>query len=228
MNKPTHLVSRAARVAVMCLLAVTAGVAVADGAQARKTAAKTPPAKKTAAKSTKPSSYSASTARARRARLARARAAARARDLAAAMVPRFKLDDHGDLVPDVRAEAAIVYNPATGQILWESGAFSQRSIASITKVMTALCFLDGEPDLAQRNRGGPSRPARRLDDVFAIERTDPSAGRPAPGACRVGQRGRAHPGPIVGRRARGVRGADEREGRGTGFDQHTLCRPVRP
>jgi D-alanyl-D-alanine endopeptidase (penicillin-binding protein 7) len=42
----------------------------------------------------------------------------------------------------VRAEAAIIYNPETQQVLWESNARDQRSIASITKVMTALVFLE--------------------------------------------------------------------------------------
>ena len=56
--------------------------------------------------------------------------------------PRFKIDDLGQEVPDVRAEAAIIYNPETNQVLWESNAQDQRSIASITKVMTALVFLE--------------------------------------------------------------------------------------
>jgi D-alanyl-D-alanine endopeptidase (penicillin-binding protein 7) len=52
-------------------------------------------------------------------------------------------------VPDIRAEAAIIYNPSTGQVLWEEKAFDKRSIASITKVMTAICFLEDNPDLSQ-------------------------------------------------------------------------------
>ena len=46
------------------------------------------------------------------------RAAAKA--LREAQKPQFKLDDTGALVPDIRAEAAIIYNPETGQVLWES------------------------------------------------------------------------------------------------------------
>ena len=49
--------------------------------------------------------------------------------------------------PRVRAGAAIVYNPATHEILWESNGFQRRPIASITKVMTALVFLEQEHDL---------------------------------------------------------------------------------
>ena len=56
--------------------------------------------------------------------------------------PRFKPGLNGDLVPDVRAEAAIIYNPVTHEILWEENAQNARSIASITKVMTAVVFLE--------------------------------------------------------------------------------------
>jgi D-alanyl-D-alanine endopeptidase (penicillin-binding protein 7) len=75
--------------------------------------------------------------------------AARAKQAALAKVPRYKIDDHGDLVPDVRADAAIIYSPATGRVLWEEKAFDARSIASITKVMTALCILETSPDLSR-------------------------------------------------------------------------------
>ena len=109
-------------------------------------APKRAPAKKTAAasKSTKAKpTYSAAAARARRARLARARA------VAYLAQPRFKTDAAGAVVPDIRAEAAIIYNPETGQVLWEEKAFDQRSIASITKVMTAVCTLEDDPDLSE-------------------------------------------------------------------------------
>jgi D-alanyl-D-alanine endopeptidase (penicillin-binding protein 7) len=96
--------------------------------------------KKTPAKSR----YSASAARRRRA----ARAAAAARALREAQEPRFKLDESGALVPDVRAEAAIIYDSATGNVLWESNSNNQRSIASITKVMTAAVFVESSPDLS--------------------------------------------------------------------------------
>ena len=61
----------------------------------------------------------------------------------------FKLDENGNRVPSLRAQAAIVYNPATGQVLWEENSQNQRSIASITKVMTAVVFLEGSPDLSR-------------------------------------------------------------------------------
>lgn len=98
-----------------------------------------------------PRSAASSAARARRARLARARAEAarRARELRELQTPRFRVDEHGNIVPDVRAEAAIIYDPDTGEILWEANAQHQRSIASITKVMTAIVFLEDNPDLSE-------------------------------------------------------------------------------
>ncbi len=102
--------------------------------------------------------YSASASRARKARLARARAAVRTREhrrmqafrsLQEAMTPRYKMDANGDRVPDIRAAAAIVFNPATGEVLWQENAQDKRPIASITKVMTAVVFLENNPDLEQ-------------------------------------------------------------------------------
>ena len=91
-------------------------------------------------------------ARARAQRLARARAAraaAAARALREAQQPKFKLDDTGATIPDLRAEAAIIYSPETGQVLWEQNSQNQRSIASITKIMTAAVFLENAPDLTR-------------------------------------------------------------------------------
>jgi serine-type D-Ala-D-Ala endopeptidase (penicillin-binding protein 7) len=93
--------------------------------------------------------YSASASRSRRARLARARAAARARQWREVAEPKFKLSDSGELVPDVRAAAAIIYNPATNEVLWESNSQDARSIASITKVMTASVIFESNPDLTR-------------------------------------------------------------------------------
>ena len=93
------------------------------------------------ARTTKKKSY-ASTAKSRAARLAQARAAAAAKQMREVTTPRFKVDELGMEVPDVRAEAAIIYNPETNQVLWESNAQEERSIASITKVMTALVFFE--------------------------------------------------------------------------------------
>ena len=99
--------------------------------------------------------YSPTASKTRRARLARARATARAREqarlrsLQEAMTPRYKTDASGAIVPDIRAAAAIIFNPETGQVLWEENAQDKRSIASITKVMTAVVFLEDQPDLSQ-------------------------------------------------------------------------------
>lgn len=61
--------------------------------------------------------------------------------------PRFKLDLLGQEVPDVRAAAAIIYNPQTNEVIWGENQHEQRPIASLTKLMTALAFMAGSPDL---------------------------------------------------------------------------------
>ena len=86
----------------------------------------------------------------RRVRLAQARAVATAREMADTALPRYKVDASGDLVPDLRAAAGIVYDADTNEILWQENADTQRSIASITKVMTAIVFLEDNPDLEQQ------------------------------------------------------------------------------
>jgi D-alanyl-D-alanine endopeptidase (penicillin-binding protein 7) len=83
----------------------------------------------------------------RRSRLARARA--RHTQWLEAQTPRYKTDASGALVPDVRAAAAIIYNPENGQVLWEANSQDKRSIASITKVMTAAVVLEDDPDLTR-------------------------------------------------------------------------------
>ena len=133
---------------VVCL---PAPAVAADAAQKKPAATRRtlPPQKK------KPA-YSATTSSARKSRLASARASVRAREqarlrslqpLQEAMTPRFKTDAAGQVVPDVRAAAAIVFNPVTGQVLYEENSQDKRSIASITKVMTALVYLEDNPDL---------------------------------------------------------------------------------
>jgi D-alanyl-D-alanine endopeptidase (penicillin-binding protein 7) len=72
-----------------------------------------------------------------------------ARELAETVVPRYRVDASGELVPDLHAAAAIIYSPETGEILWEENSQAQRSIASITKVMTAVVFLENDPDLSE-------------------------------------------------------------------------------
>jgi serine-type D-Ala-D-Ala endopeptidase (penicillin-binding protein 7) len=146
---------RPMNLARICTVVLGVGLVVpvpSLGAQATTKKPATSTARKTTAK--KPT-YSARASSARKARLARARAAARAREqarlrtLQAAMTPRFKTDASGALVPDVRAAAAIILDPTTGQVLWQENAQEKRSIASITKVMTAVVFLEDQPDLSQ-------------------------------------------------------------------------------
>ena len=144
------------RVARVCVVVLSFGLVgpavefVAAASLASSTHTLTPTAtKKRATKSSKPRRYSASASRSRRARLARAKAVARARQWRDVAEPRFKLSDSGEMVPDVRAAAAIIYNPETNEVLWESNSQDPRSIASITKVMTASVIFESNPDLTR-------------------------------------------------------------------------------
>jgi D-alanyl-D-alanine endopeptidase (penicillin-binding protein 7) len=129
----------------ICLIAAALSIAVpAPSASAGQTTARG-----TTSTVKKKTTYSAKAARQRRAQLAQARATAQAKALKEAQTPRYKFDDTGAIVPDIRAEAAIIYNPQNGQVLWESNSQDQRSIASITKVMTAVVVLEQSSDLAE-------------------------------------------------------------------------------
>src|SRR5262245_29202407 len=133
-------------VSVVAALLLTSAPTI-TAAQTTGAKQKTPARAETTQSTTKKKAYSASTARARRATLARARAAARAQEQKELQTPRFRVDEFGREVPDVRAEAAIIYNPETGEVLWENHSKDQRSMASITKVMTALVFLESNTPL---------------------------------------------------------------------------------
>jgi D-alanyl-D-alanine endopeptidase (penicillin-binding protein 7) len=107
--------------------------------------------------STAPKAPAASKPTPSRTSLARAAAAARARraalarqQLQEALTPRFTVDPDGNQIPDIRAAAAIIYNPQSGEVLWEANSHAQRSIASLTKIMTAVTFMADNPDLDQR------------------------------------------------------------------------------
>jgi len=132
-------------IAALTLVSVPTPIAAQSGAT---TTQKTPARATTSKPAAKKKAYSPTTARARRAQLARARAAARVRELRELQTPRFRVDEFGREVPDVRAEAAIIYNPVTGEVLWENHSKEQRSIASITKVMTALVFLESDTPMS--------------------------------------------------------------------------------
>jgi serine-type D-Ala-D-Ala endopeptidase (penicillin-binding protein 7) len=129
---------------------VCIGLSADTSAQTRSTTRRPTGKKLTLAQTTqaKKPTYSAANAKARRTSVASSRAATQARTLREAQEPRFKLDANGALVPDVRAEAAIIYDSATGHVLWELNSNNQRSIASITKVMTAAVFMEDSPNLS--------------------------------------------------------------------------------
>jgi D-alanyl-D-alanine endopeptidase (penicillin-binding protein 7) len=135
---------------VWCVLTAFAclGLSV-DTASAQARTATHAAAKKTTTKKTITRKTTNSRPLAPRLSRVRIRAAAQARLLREAQEPRFRLDESGALVPDVRAEAAIIYDSASGHVLWESNSQNQRSIASITKVMTAVVFMEDSPDLSE-------------------------------------------------------------------------------
>jgi D-alanyl-D-alanine endopeptidase (penicillin-binding protein 7) len=125
-------------------------VSAAQDAQAT-TSAKKPAvhrASSTAKSTPKHTLYSADRSLSRKAKLARAHSIATAREMADTVLPRYKVDASGELVPDVRAAAAIIYDPETNHVLFEENSQTPRSIASITKVMTATVFLENNPDLS--------------------------------------------------------------------------------
>jgi serine-type D-Ala-D-Ala endopeptidase (penicillin-binding protein 7) len=142
-----------ARVASVLLGVAVCCSATADAATTQHKASSTRRTSSTA--TAKKKAYSAKASSTRRANLVKARAVAHARearlrsarDLREAMTPRYKTDASGAIVPDIRAAAAIVFNPVNGQVLYEENSQDKRSIASITKVMTALVFLEDNPDL---------------------------------------------------------------------------------
>ena len=111
-----------------------------------------------------------------RTRRAAARRAQAARTLREASTPRYRVDEvTGALVPDLRADAAIIYDVKTGEVLWEQNAQDQRSIASITKVMTAVVTLEGNPDLTQEvvivrdDRRGASTTFLRVNERVKVD-----------------------------------------------------------
>src|SRR5215468_6440913 len=112
------------------VVSVMLGLGTAQGEAASTTKSTTkakPRAKSTAtATTTKPRPlYSAERSLTRQAKIARARAQATAREIA----------------------AAIIYDPVTNKVLWEENSQDQRSIASITKMMTAVVFMESNPDI---------------------------------------------------------------------------------
>jgi serine-type D-Ala-D-Ala endopeptidase (penicillin-binding protein 7) len=150
MNLSRSLTRTAFTAAFVCLSIGVLPLPALAGHQSsspRKTA--TQSAKKPASKPPAKAAYSPQGSKARSAALARARVAARVRQARDTAVPRFKTDASGAIVPDLHAAAAIIYNPETHQVIWEENSQDKRSIASITKVMTAVVFVESDPDTTQ-------------------------------------------------------------------------------
>jgi len=133
-KKPIFWIGHLALAVFIC----TAGVSSASAQSATKPAAKKASSAKASTRST-----------ARRAPTpAQRRAVATAQEMADTVVPRYKVDAGGNLVPDLRAAAGIVYDPETNEVLWEENSETERSIASITKVMTAAVVFENNPDMS--------------------------------------------------------------------------------
>lgn len=78
------------------------------------------------------------------------RAPRTSRTLREASTPRYRVDQEtGALIPDLRAEAAIIYDVQTGEVIWGENEEVPRAIASITKVMTAIIVLERDPDFGE-------------------------------------------------------------------------------
>ena len=142
--------------------------------------------------------------------------------------PLFRTAADGSTVPAIRAEAAIIYNPVTQQVLWEENSQNSRSIASITKVMTAVVFLEHALDLTtpvkieRSDVRAASTTYLRANDVL----TPNDLLQPA--AHRIRQRRRARAGAGLAVRHRRLHRADERQGPGARPRAHALRRSVRP
>jgi serine-type D-Ala-D-Ala endopeptidase (penicillin-binding protein 7) len=144
---------RSSLAALAAVLAIGFGSEVAAQSAARKPATTTAKASTQTAPKPPQTRTSIAKARASAAERARRAAASRARERQRleeeAMTPRYKRDLLGNQIPDIRAAAAIVFDPQTNEVLWEQNAHDQRSIASLTKMMTAVTFIADDPDLDQ-------------------------------------------------------------------------------
>ena len=126
------------------LVACAAVLSVAAQAQTK------PPttARPTVKAAPKPAPTRASVSRARS--LAAARKKAADRQLREAQTPQYTKDLLGNTIPLLRAAAGIIYDKDHKTVLWESNMHEKRSIASLTKIMTAVTFINDDPDLDQR------------------------------------------------------------------------------
>lgn len=150
MSYSRRSVGSAATAAFVCLLLGLLANPVFSGTTPQSSRkATTRSAQKATKKPAAKRAYSPKMSKARARALARARVAARVRMARELAVPRYKTDASGAVVPDLHAAAAIIYNPETHQVIWEENSQDKRSIASITKVMTAVVFVESDPDMSQ-------------------------------------------------------------------------------
>ena len=150
------------------------------------------------------------------------------RALQAAMTPRFKTDATGALVPDVRAAAAIIFNPEH-----RPGALGGERAG---QALDRQHHQGDDGGRVPRGQSGPvagghgraQRRLRRVDDLPARERAHHARQPAAPHAHRVGQRRGARARADLARRHRRLRRADEREGARARPREHVVRRSVGP
>ena len=144
--------------------------------------------------------YSATRSLSRKAGL---RPVAMAREMADTVLPRYKVDASGDLVPGRAApRRPSSTTPKPTKCSGKRTHRAQRSIASITKVMTATVFLENNPDLTAAGHHRAQRRVPGVDDAPARQRPRDGRRPAAPAAHRVRQRRRPGAGARVAVRAR--------------------------
>ena len=154
------------------------------------------------------------------------RARQRAREYREAATPLFRTAADGSTVPDVRAEAAIIYNPVT-----------QRCCGGERAGLALDCQHHQGDDRARVPRRQPPTSRSRSPSSAATSRASTTYLRAndkltaersaAPAAHRVRQRRGPRARARVAVRLRRVHRADEREGRGARPREHALRRSVR-
>lgn len=89
-------------------------------------------------------------------------------------VPAFAVSKDDLQPPEIKAEAAVVIDAKTGEVLYEKDAYSRREPASITKIVTCLVALDHLEDDRQitiRHDGNPTgnNIALKAGEVFTAD-----------------------------------------------------------
>ena len=120
-----------------------------------------------------------------------------AREIADTVLPRYKFDDRATSCPICAPQRPSFTTPKRTRCSGKQNSQTQRSIASITKVMTATVFLENNPDLTQPVTIARSDVLQASTTHLQRERQGHGRRSAAPAAHRVRQRGRAGAGADV-------------------------------